>query len=118
MLAIFFFQVFQGMMQVTTRSCGSPGTAMRLWISENMRCFYDRLVDDTDRDYFTEELMMVWPVRLCGRVWVLCVVPPCLFACRVQVCTCARRGWGPEDCVIFAMCVVLRVGCCVPYACL
>jgi dynein heavy chain len=51
-------KVFQGMMQVTTRSCGSPGTAMRLWISENMRCFYDRLVDDTDRDYFTEELMM------------------------------------------------------------
>jgi len=51
-------KVFQGIMQVTTRTCGSTQTATRLWIHENMRCFYDRLIDEKDRRYFTEELMM------------------------------------------------------------
>lgn len=58
-------------MQVVPRTCSSLQSTIHLWIHENMRCFHDRLVDDVDRRYFTEELMMgraatgSWPL-----VWV------------------------------------------------
>ena len=51
-------KVCQGLMQVIPRICNSATSAMRLWIHENMRCFYDRLTTAEDRHYFTETLMM------------------------------------------------------------
>ncbi|CAD2218708.1 Dynein heavy chain, N-terminal region 2/Hydrolytic ATP binding site of dynein motor region/AAA domain (dynein-related subfamily)/Dynein heavy chain AAA lid domain/P-loop containing dynein motor region/AAA+ lid domain/P-loop containing dynein motor region D4/Microtubule-binding stalk of dynein motor/ATP-binding dynein motor region containing protein, putative [Angomonas deanei] len=51
-------KVFQGLTQVVPRICRDEKTAIRLWIHETMRCFYDRLATEEDRLYFTSELMM------------------------------------------------------------
>lgn len=51
-------KVIQGMMQVTPRTCPNPTAATRLFIHENMRCFYDRLINDADRRVFTADIMM------------------------------------------------------------
>lgn len=51
-------KVCQGLMQVAPRGCKTTSVAVRLWIHENMRCFYDRLASDDDRRLFTEDLMM------------------------------------------------------------
>jgi len=51
-------KVFQGIMQVNPPQCNTAALATRLWVHENMRCFYDRLTSDTDRSYFTEQVMM------------------------------------------------------------
>ena len=51
-------KVFQGIMQVVPRNCSTNQQAVRLWIHENCRCYFDRLVNNTDRQYFTEEIIM------------------------------------------------------------
>lgn len=51
-------KVCQGLMQVAPRGCKTASVATRLWIHENMRCFYDRLANDDDRRLFTEDLVM------------------------------------------------------------
>eukprot|EP01064_Diplonema_japonicum_P034413 TRINITY_DN7114_c0_g1_i1.p1 TRINITY_DN7114_c0_g1~~TRINITY_DN7114_c0_g1_i1.p1 ORF type:complete len:4107 (+),score=1152.60 TRINITY_DN7114_c0_g1_i1:350-12322(+) len=55
-------KVFQGLMQVTPRTCSSATQVARLWIHENQRCLHDRLINEEDRKTFTEDIMM--PVLL------------------------------------------------------
>ncbi|KAJ9454440.1 Dynein-1-beta heavy chain [Diplonema papillatum] len=50
-------KVFQGIIQVVPRTCTSSQQAVRLWVHENSRCYYDRLVSNEDRTYFVEEVM-------------------------------------------------------------
>lgn len=47
-------KVFQGMMQVSPRTVSATDTAVRLWLHESMRCFYDRLINEDDRRYFRD----------------------------------------------------------------
>ena len=49
-------KVFQGFMQVVPKTCNSANAAVRLWVHENSRCYYDRLVNAEDRTYFAETL--------------------------------------------------------------
>ena len=51
-------KVFQGIMQVTPRTCANTTAVVRLWIHENQRCFYDRLINHSDRRVFTEDIMV------------------------------------------------------------
>ncbi|KAJ9465464.1 Dynein-1-beta heavy chain [Diplonema papillatum] len=51
-------KVFQGIMQVTPRTCSSSLSAAKLWIHENLRCFSDRLINEEDRRVFTEDIIM------------------------------------------------------------
>eukprot|EP01064_Diplonema_japonicum_P033482 TRINITY_DN6608_c3_g1_i1.p1 TRINITY_DN6608_c3_g1~~TRINITY_DN6608_c3_g1_i1.p1 ORF type:complete len:4220 (+),score=898.37 TRINITY_DN6608_c3_g1_i1:135-12794(+) len=50
-------KVFQGVIQVVPKTCNTQTQVIKLWVHENCRCFYDRLVNDEDRRYFTEELL-------------------------------------------------------------
>jgi dynein heavy chain len=45
-------KVFQGLLRCDKRLHSSKPTLIRLWIHECFRVFYDRLVDDKDRDLF------------------------------------------------------------------
>lgn len=45
-------KVFQGLLRCDKRLCASKQTLIRLWIHECFRVFYDRLVDEKDRESF------------------------------------------------------------------
>ena len=45
-------KVFQGILSVEVKSLSEPADFIRLWAHENMRVFRDRLVDNTDREWF------------------------------------------------------------------
>jgi dynein heavy chain len=62
-------KVCQGLMQVAPRVCNTGQLATKLWIHENMRCFYDRLTSVEDRQYFTETLLMDIIKRLFPGNW-------------------------------------------------
>eukprot|EP01107_Rhizomastix_libera_P003543 TRINITY_DN1618_c0_g1_i1.p1 TRINITY_DN1618_c0_g1~~TRINITY_DN1618_c0_g1_i1.p1 ORF type:complete len:3854 (-),score=1122.51 TRINITY_DN1618_c0_g1_i1:31-10566(-) len=49
-------KVFQGLLQAQRESIDSADTMIKLWVHENLRVFYDRLVDDEDRGWFTNLL--------------------------------------------------------------
>ena len=57
-------KVIQGMLMVQPRDCQSPDVLAKLWANECCRVFHDRLVDRTDKLWFTEAL-----VERLGRVW-------------------------------------------------
>ena len=50
-------KVFQGITQVIPRVCRDAPTFVRLWVHEVMRCFYDRLANQADRQYFVDEVL-------------------------------------------------------------
>jgi dynein heavy chain, axonemal len=50
-------KVFQGVTQVIPRVCRDAPTFVRLWVHEVMRCFYDRLANAADREYFMNEVL-------------------------------------------------------------
>ena len=59
-------KVFQGCLMISPAQCQSKPVFRDLWIHEVMRVFHDRLIDDTDKGYFTqlvyEMLRMRWDV--------------------------------------------------------
>ncbi|KPA85080.1 putative dynein heavy chain [Leptomonas pyrrhocoris] len=50
-------KVFQGITQVIPRVCRDAPTFVRLWVHELMRCFYDRLANPADRQFFVDEVL-------------------------------------------------------------
>lgn len=50
-------KVFQGILMVKPVSVSSPETLARLWINESLRVFYDRLINNEDKKWFTSLLM-------------------------------------------------------------
>lgn len=46
-------KVFQGILMVTPRDCANKKVLTGLWVHESMRVFHDRLIDGTDKRYFT-----------------------------------------------------------------
>ena len=49
-------KIFQGMTQSSSDDIKSAPDLIRIWCHENFRVFSDRLVDDTDRAWFTKTL--------------------------------------------------------------
>eukprot|EP00002_Diphylleia_rotans_P005088 TRINITY_DN140_c1_g1_i4.p1 TRINITY_DN140_c1_g1~~TRINITY_DN140_c1_g1_i4.p1 ORF type:complete len:4263 (+),score=965.99 TRINITY_DN140_c1_g1_i4:204-12992(+) len=45
-------KVFQGLLSGSPKTLGSATDIVRMWCHECLRVFYDRLVDDKDRDWF------------------------------------------------------------------
>ncbi|KAL0235884.1 hypothetical protein GEMRC1_002466 [Eukaryota sp. GEM-RC1] len=52
-------KVFQGIMQATPTTMTSATDMVSLWVHESSRVFRDRLIDDTDRQWFDELLKTV-----------------------------------------------------------
>ena len=50
-------KVFQGILMVKPVSIQSPETLARLWINESLRVFYDRLINNEDKKWFTQLIM-------------------------------------------------------------
>ena len=50
-------KVFQGIMQVVPKTCNNGDSAIRLWVHENTRCYYDRLVNTEDRMFFVDHII-------------------------------------------------------------
>jgi len=50
-------KVFQGMMMARSRSVKDAETSVKLWMHEAMRVFHDRLINDTDKAWFTNEIV-------------------------------------------------------------
>lgn len=48
--------VLQGILMVKPIDCATKKAFRILWIHESMRVFHDRLIDQTDRTYFTNIL--------------------------------------------------------------
>ena len=49
-------KVFQGISMAAPERLGDDGDLLQLWCHECQRTFADRLVDDTDRSWFTETM--------------------------------------------------------------
>lgn len=47
-------KVIQGVLMMKPSSIISKEVVAKLWCHESMRVFYDRLIDDADRTYFTQ----------------------------------------------------------------
>eukprot|EP00117_Sycon_ciliatum_P025270 scpid3533/ scgid21010/ Dynein heavy chain 7, axonemal; Axonemal beta dynein heavy chain 7; Ciliary dynein heavy chain 7; Dynein heavy chain-like protein 2; hDHC2 len=54
-----FGRVIQGCLLSTPDALAEPNVLRRLWVHEVMRVFYDRLVDDSDREWLVECLRTV-----------------------------------------------------------
>lgn len=50
-------KVFQGILMVKPVSLQSPESLARLWINECLRVFYDRLINNDDKKWFTQLIM-------------------------------------------------------------
>ena len=50
-------KVFQGILMVKPVSVQSPEALARLWINESLRVFYDRLINNEDKKWFTQLIM-------------------------------------------------------------
>ncbi len=48
--------MLQGILMVKPIDCATKKAFRILWIHESMRVFHDRLIDQTDRTYFTKYL--------------------------------------------------------------
>jgi dynein heavy chain len=49
-------RVIQGILMTKPMSCQNQESFSRLWVNETSRVFKDRLIDDTDRDWFNENV--------------------------------------------------------------
>jgi dynein heavy chain len=52
-------KVFQGVLMVDARITSNPDTVVRLWIHETSRVFYDRLICQEDRRWFTDNICKI-----------------------------------------------------------
>lgn len=50
-------KVFQGILMVKPVSIQNPETLARLWINESLRVFHDRLINNQDKQWFTNLIM-------------------------------------------------------------
>nr|CAJ2469593.1 unnamed protein product [Leishmania braziliensis] len=61
-------KVFQGILQIKPAHCASPQALVDLWSHEASRVFHDRLIDDTDRDWWWHCCAEVIEKHFCGNV--------------------------------------------------
>ncbi|GBG25533.1 Dynein heavy chain 6, axonemal [Hondaea fermentalgiana] len=47
-------KVVQGILMIQPQRCAGPDTLTRLWVHESMRVFHDRLINSSDKLWFTE----------------------------------------------------------------
>ena len=57
-----FIQVFQGILMGDSSKIENIPQLLRLWYHENLRVFQDRLVNDEDRDWFSN-LLQVYTIN-------------------------------------------------------
>jgi dynein heavy chain len=50
-------KVFQGILMIRPRKCGSADTFARLWVHECMRIFCDRLINEEDQAWFRAQML-------------------------------------------------------------
>jgi len=51
-------KIFQGILQIPYTCLPDKECLLQLWAHENQRVFYDRLVDDKDRQWFLTQLQV------------------------------------------------------------
>ena len=61
-------KVFQGMLMITPSKCNNADTSIKLWIHETMRVFFDRLINQDDRDWLINLICELFQRNL-GKTW-------------------------------------------------
>uniref|UniRef100_A0A0X3NP81 Dynein heavy chain 7, axonemal n=1 Tax=Schistocephalus solidus TaxID=70667 RepID=A0A0X3NP81_SCHSO len=67
-----FSRVIQGLLLSRMESTGAPIALKRMWLHELFRVYYDRLIDDTDRNWFFENTKKVLEAHLDIDMNTLC----------------------------------------------
>src|SRR5690606_19094885 len=62
-------KVFQGMLQTTPSTIRTVQQMVRLFVHESMRCFHDRLVNETDRKIFKDSIIQLLNQHIKTQRW-------------------------------------------------
>lgn len=65
-------KVFQGFLMITAPRCTTVETAVRLWVHECSRVFYDRLINREDQQWFEDLVLELLPRYLKVTLLSLC----------------------------------------------
>lgn len=79
--------MFQGFLMITAPRCATPETAVRLWVHECSRVFYDRLINREDQMWFEDLVVELLPRYLkVTAIAIDCAYALCLRLCLIVLC--------------------------------